>query len=181
MSKLNHVWVKRSDEWIKQNPNKPTMYKALKNESENKQRRTFTKRSKKLSNIKSGVYAIVCESSKSAYIGQSKSISVRLRNHKMNLKNQTNKCESYKRMYEDVNKFGIDSFDFRCIELTDVNLLNKETEAMNMFMNLGYKLYNAQVNSSSSYVYCPFEIQDLIVNIITEYIKDNSTIEKYKI
>ena len=180
MAKINHKWVKRPDEWIKENPNKPTMYKIQVEEFESKKRRTFTKRGKKLSKKGSGIYAIVCEKTKSAYIGQSKNISVRLRNHKMNLKNQKNNGESYKRMYEDVNRFGLDSFDFRCIEMTDVNLLRKETEAMNLFMNSGYKLYNAQVNASASYVYCPFEIQDVVLKIITEYIKDNSTIEKYK-
>ena len=180
MSKSNHVWVKRSDEWIKQNPNKPTMYKVLKDEIKINTNKKPKKRVGKITSITSGIYAIVCEKSKSVYVGQSKSLDVRLRNHKMNLRNQTNKCESYKRMYEDVNKFGLDSFDFRCIEQTDVDLINKETEAMNMFMNLGYKLYNAQVNANATYVYCPFEIQDVVLKIITEYIKDNSTIEKFK-
>lgn len=67
------VWIRRTEDWIKidQPPHNGATY-ALKSKIKNK-----------VKPIDSGVYVIICEREKCAYVGQSINMGARMRNHKL--------------------------------------------------------------------------------------------------
>lgn len=153
------VWVKRPEEWIKQNPGKPTMYKTTVTEKEtppelikqltNESRRVYAKKDK---GADIGIYAIICEPSKRAYIGQSINVQTRLRNHKMNIK--TNQMKCYAEMRKDIETHGIECFEFirikHCINGED--LTEEENNSMGEYISKGYKLYNTAITANNLFV-----------------------------
>lgn len=172
------VWLKRTEEWIKQNPGKGTMYKS---ELTNKvpgeslaalvsDKRTRHKKDQKTIDLGDrGIYAVICEATKYAYIGQSASMNVRMRSHKACIIGQVNgKSKAYIKMNEHCKLHGIDAFSFtRHLFLPNVNdeeLTNIETSTMHEFAGMGYTLYNISIPGN---IYCPLELKILMCQIIT--------------
>lgn len=180
------IWLHRSQEWIKENPGKGTMYKASQPEVEKPKP---TKRID-LSEIKTGeyrnpgIYAIICEKAKSVYVGQSKNMANRLRNHKMVLLSRRPPSKIYERMLIDIDNYGIESFTFeKHIDLKDhdvPNILEIERETMWFFLEKGYRLYNADLPIGNNAIYCPETMRDTIVSLIKECSNDVKNFELVK-
>jgi hypothetical protein len=181
-----YEWVPRPKDWIKDNPGKGTMYKhylkdgeppvescALIKKEYKKLELEYCKKERDLSD--SGIYVIICEPSKRAYVGQSMSMSVRMRNHKMiisgsNIRN--NETNTYKDMISDFNLYGISAFSFikhkSLPGLDAADLMNHESNAMGEFIELGYRLYNLNVNIGNNVIYCPPDIIDWVRSLIVK-------------
>jgi len=186
MSKI--VWLKRSEEWIKQNPGKGTMYKVDIDGSETKEnlsaincvnRKKYESKPKGLDDC--GIYVIICEASKSAYIGQSINISTRLRSHKFAIHGtHGDKNKVYKRMKEDLISFGVESFQYlkHITGIKEHELTDKENQVMFEFMDKGYNLYNIAISSGN--VYCPELIKPDIVKLISIVKQDDEALIKLR-
>ena len=126
----------------------------------------------KLSSGSSGIYVIICEKKKYAYIGQSKNIGSRLRAHKMCiLGNDKHPITPYIKMKEHLDEHGIESFQFLIHELCpEKDRLPKEAEAMIYYLELGYTLYNKviAVGNSNNNIYCKDEFHPIIKDIIVK-------------
>ncbi len=173
------IWLKRSPEWIKNNPGQPTMYKGVLNLDDDYKGNVLLKKEKKkkLDEIKNtnsdfpdaGVYIIVNNETKSVYVGQSINMSNRLRSHKHYiLEKAVNKNQVYDKMIEDKIKHGIESFEFiKYILMPNKNgmeLVEVENDVMHEFMAKGYSLYNRSVYLGN--IYCPIKYKDDIVKVI---------------
>jgi len=174
----------RSAEWIKENPNKGTMYKAVIDcDTELKPPTNAVKSVReyiKKKGIKTvaGVYTVYCEKSNSIYIGQSINVSSRLRQHKYQLSKDCNntKIASYDEMMKDVKLYGLDSFTFSILETVEnpniTVLLQKEAETMLEFLKRGYTLYNKHVPLSNDVVFCPNRFKKTVEEFVTSLIKN---------
>jgi predicted GIY-YIG superfamily endonuclease len=170
------VWMKRSEEWIKQNPGKPTMYKDYPNNANVNSlvfdtRRVVKKRYEKRT---SGIYVILCEPAKSVYVGMSENIESRLRSHKFNINRKYNKSP-YIKICEDIETYGVSSFELKIYEEVNQtsNLFRKETETMHLFKRDGYNLYNQVIGElSKDLIYCKEELQPQINKLINLATKD---------
>lgn len=129
-----------------------------------------------------GVYVIICEVEKHAYIGQSFNVPTRLRNHKMCIVNGSTQ-QSYKKMQEHYKKHKIEAFQFIDYEYiengTEDQLLRREAELMAEFAKMGYKLYNSAYSKEliDSSIFCPDNIRADIERLI-DYIRGNSDKEQ---
>ncbi len=125
-----------------------------------------------------GVYVIICEAEKHAYIGQSFNVPTRLRNHKMCIVNGSTQ-QSYKKMQEHYKRHKIEAFQFIDYEYidnaTEGQLLKREAELMTEFAKMGYKLYNRAFSKEliDSSIFCPDNIRGDIERLI-DYIRGNS-------
>ena len=131
----------------------------------------------------SGVYVIICEKSKSVYVGQSVSMNNRMRNHKMNIINDRPYCiNSYKEMKRDYLLYGIDSFKFvKYKYITDVDEMLKEEEfTMYEFMAKGYKLYNSLIPMTNNLIYCPSELKDIAIKLFIKARENHELYNKIK-
>lgn len=158
-----YKWERRSPEWIKENPGKPTMYKVYDTQkSEFKaiaaKNIVFDLDNKPIGSLSSptlsltfaaGVYVIECVPEKCVYIGQSRNVPVRLRNHKYKILIDFGSDDTYTDMRSDRIKHGIDSFTFSILhhmpEAKKQQLCSKEAEAISYYISKGYKVYNKQL------------------------------------
>jgi hypothetical protein len=177
------IWLKRSEEWIKQNPGKGTMYKVLAEEGEELPKESLLKHAKKIYSKKEpgniGIYVVVCELSKRAYIGQSINVGTRLRSHKAGILKRL-KTNSYKAMVEDYEKYGPEAFKFIQIKQIEnpEHLTDEENESMIRYMEAGYKLYNQQINVNN--LYCSPKIKQTIEILIQQCALKPQLIERVK-
>lgn len=181
--KIKHVWVKRSDEWIKNNPGKPTLYKVNKEEvnaETNGLKAVVTRKFKKRQSEKAGLYVITCEKTKSAYVGMSTDLTKRIYSHKIKILSNNSKEVVYSKICKDVSEHGFDSLEFKVFEINapDKILLEKEQEMMHLYLSKGYRLYNTVVNTNGNTVYCPYEYQKAISNIIAKCCENPKLIER---
>lgn len=133
-----------------------------------------------------GIYTIICEQSKSVYIGQSMSVETRLRSHKSCLLNNV-RNKVYDRMRKDLASYGIEAFTFArfcyCPPVAGT-LLKTEEETMKEFFNNGYTLYNSGLSSAlkdtimSEHIKCPVKYQSLILEIINRFQYDTDYVNK---
>jgi len=91
-----------------------------------------------------GVYSIICEIAKSVYIGQSANIRARLIQHRCNMINNEGREYIYVKMNWHLFEYGISAFKYKIEEYVyDRNdMLAKEKEWMQRYVDNGYKLYN---------------------------------------
>lgn len=187
-------WKRRSDEWIKANPGKGTMYKANPDGTEyDPDVRVEMKVEKKekrvvpvLKDVDYGIYVIICEKAKYAYVGQSTNVSSRLRSHKMMIKRQslTSKNKTYFKMQEHVDRYGMDSFVFdkymAMPGATIDELLSKESEVMGEFVRNGYNLYNTAINLDvlGEVIVCPRDFQSVVSAVIDRLASETDFIRK---
>lgn len=189
MSEKPYKWERRLPEWIKNNPGKGTMYKVYLDGSGEVPKQELEKQPIKITpKIKVGnpigIYVIICEIEKYAYVGQSTNIESRLRSHKMAIVNNTSfLSSSYDLMRQHYKKHGIDAFEFRrhlYLPTKDKNLLNeKEFETMGEFARMGYRLYNKaiSVQALQETIPCPLEFQEPVKKII-ELLASNTRFEQ---
>ena len=201
---MKYIWKHRSKEWVNDNPKKGTMYKVYIDEqgkelpdpeesiykTENGVPKKLLKpnkyggvderrieKYKKSDPKKRGVYVIICEAEKHAYIGQSFNILTRLRSHKMCIRNKSDQSV-YRKMHEHFTKHGMEAFqfvDYEYIEhATEQQLLNREAKIMAQFAKDGYKLYNMALSKQviDSSIFCPDSIRTDIERLI-DYIRGN--------
>jgi hypothetical protein len=183
----DYVWVKRTDEWIEANPNKGTMYKVKKEVGIPTNGLMFVEKKKyikpKYRESDSGVYVIICEKSKSAYVGQSISMDNRMRNHKMNIINDRMYCiNSYREMKRDYALYGMNSFEFIKYKfITDQDeMLREEEFTMHEFLEKGYKLYNTLITMSNNLIYCPNELKDIAIKLFIKAKNNPELLSKIK-
>lgn len=188
-------WMKRDPEWIKANPGKGTMYKVDDDGKEivssvSNQIEVVVPKASVKSNIiyhkpvnkgptingsEPGVYVIVCEIEKTAYVGKSDNVSTRLRSHKMMVfsDKSAGKCSStYALMREHVEAHGPNCLVFK--KHADVNtrynedLLKAESELMAYMIQEGYKLYNKLIyrEAFEDTIYVPAQYRGNVVKII---------------
>lgn len=202
---MKYIWKHRSKEWVNDNPKKGTMYKVYLDEqgrelpdpeesvykTENGVPKKLLKpnrhgyvnerrieKYKKSDPKKRGVYVIICEVEKHAYVGQSFNVLTRLRSHKLFIRNKPEQSV-YKKMHEHFNKHGMEAFqfvDYEYIEhATEQQLLNKEAKVMAEFAKNGYKLYNMALSKQviDSSIFCPDHIRPDIERLIN-YVRGNS-------
>lgn len=193
------IWIKRPKEWIEANPGKGTMYKVLKSDitkefiadnptilNKGKDRNPYTKEIKQPNaGDQSGIYLIICENSKSVYVGQSVNIDSRIRNHRMCIKgNNSNSSRVYEAIKKDVLLFGIETFQFVKYKIikdaTSDNLLKEERAVMCEFLESGYFLYNAEVPWSNNFVHCPDKYRTLIADLMKRLKEDDKLSDKIK-
>ncbi len=173
MSKI--VWAKRSEEWIKANPGKGTMYKTeliegndppinllhpIRNSIKN------AKKNKEANDV--GIYVIICEIEKSAYVGQSINMGTRLRNHKMQIVGEKiPDVKTYHKIREHFVKHGIVQFEFkRYLLMPDANtdqLTDAENRIIWEFKKNGYSIYNTIILGN---IYCPDDMKEVIQKLI---------------
>lgn len=146
--------------------------------TENKIRLQIREKREKRERLKSaGIYVIICEAEKSAYVGQSINIESRLRSHKFTIQSKGKTAKNYLKLKQDYRKHGIEKFEFKeyiaMPGATLSELLAKENEVMIEFARNGYLLYNSAVNATviGESIHCPTEYRHIITAII-EKLKD---------
>jgi group I intron endonuclease len=85
---------------------------------------------------KSGIYEILCRASGKSYVGSSKSIYGRWRQHRISLRRGDNGCRLLQLAW---NKYGEEAFHFSVIEVCDCSLL---TEREQYYIDLLQPEYN---------------------------------------
>lgn len=189
------IWLKRTKQWIKENPGKGTMYKALRPEiiikpditaSDYRKKKYAEKTNTEYDPQKgrdAGIYVICCEKTKHAYVGQSMNMDVRMRNHKMNICGKLQcSAQAYDKMRKHFQEFGIESFSFTkhiIIPSANTNILcDIEAKTMYEFIERGYILYNKNINFGANVIHCPSDIKDVIKTIIEKSKSDPTIIKK---
>jgi group I intron endonuclease len=113
-----------------------------------------------------GVYAIVCEAIKTAYVGQSTNLSGRLKNHKSNLVNNKHPISE---LQKDFNIYKEDfAFIILCNSEDDTDLLHLESYHIEQYLQKDYRLYNTILDTTEPglIVYCQTkEYQKLLYKI----------------
>ena len=87
-----------------------------------------------------GIYKITNQLNGHCYIGQSRDIITRWKNHKIASHNENDKGYNYP-LYQAIRKYGIDNFSFEIIEECDVNELNNKE-------HYWIKYYNPEYNQT---------------------------------
>ena len=187
MENKKYKWERRAPEWIKENPGKGTMYKVFEDGTieEPKQAKTKPVEIPLLSFCKAtdaGVYVIENSRYKYAYVGQSKNMGVRLRNHKMNIISvHESDANVYLKMRQHYRDGEENDFEFiRYVSMpnaTQTALLEKEKEVMSEYVRLGYTLYNLSVNVTveAETIYCPIKYQELIKSVVKKLTDNEET------
>jgi len=195
-----YIWKHRDKQWIKENPGQPTMYKEFLTKDEiilNVKEIIKAKNSKQYAepvygnNTKydnrdksgAGIYIILCEASKSLYVGQSLSMNTRMRNHKMNLlSSKPPLSAAYNKMRLDVFNHKMESFQFITYKPMPNakydELLRAEKEVMIYFMKEGYTLYNSDKPTN---IYCEEDIKPLIEKLIIKVSKNPEVIQQIQL
>src|SRR5690554_5586061 len=112
-----------------------------------------------------GIYVIEVPDLKRAYVGQSKNVSSRIRQHKYALNGgQYHKQTSgLQRMQDDFNSLGSSSFKFfQICECDPSDLFEQETYYCKQYSKDGYEMYNTYINTEMYGVNCPKEFVDVI-------------------
>ena len=105
---------------------------------------------------------------KRVYIGQSKNVPSRIRNHKMNLRNGNyeGKTKGLDNMQLDWN-CNKDDFRFSQIcSCKERDLLEEETYWLKKYLDEGWEVYNHFVNTSVTGLICPDEFKSVIERVI---------------
>lgn len=125
-----------------------------------------------------GIYACICESAQSVYIGQSKCMSNRWRNHLMNLRKNNYKNTS-SQWQTDFNKLGETEFKFKVLENCDIiDLLNLETSYIKQYVRDGWFLYNDRlVTNEHNWLSCKDEYVSTLKKLIRALDKGQMSIE----
>ena len=186
---VKYKWVKRDPEWIKENPNKGTMYKVL-DEPEDPIRVELKKQALIAANKSlpiMGIYTIFCEAEKFVYVGQSRDIEVRIRSHKMKITSKDNSAgRTYELIRQHHSKYGMKGFKFEIHEVmqkaSSSDLFDCEGKVMIDFVKRGYSLYNRALPAEliQSSVYCPDHLQDAIIKLIRLLSTGKLEVEKVK-
>jgi hypothetical protein len=114
-----------------------------------------------------GVYGVFCNATNSVYIGQSKNVPTRMRNHRMNLKNGVYRKNHLWQMQSDYDKHGEESFRYLQIaQCNEEQLLSLETQYCVQYHTDGYTLYNGYIHTESTGLYCPKPFEPIITRII---------------
>lgn len=114
-----------------------------------------------------GVYKIICKNTQKCYIGASTNIAKRLQKHFSELRHNRHKT---KMLQEDYNKYGFESFSFKCIEQTNINLLEKEK---NYQIQTGIdNLYNEKISG--------YYISQELLNIRSNTSKSTHKTKEYR-
>ena len=120
--------------------------------------------------MKSGIYMIKNTKNNKCYIGQSKNVYKRMKEHKQTMKYK----RENKKFNKDLEKYNIKDFKFEILELCDIKKLNKREEYYS-------NLYNSIANGYNSNVCGKSKIQiENEKNITTIYI-DKSLHKKVQI
>jgi predicted GIY-YIG superfamily endonuclease len=188
-----YKWEKRSPEWIKSNPGKGTMYKANPDGSEyteGSEPKKFIPTAQnpipfnKVINTDAGVYVVVCEKAKHAYVGQSVNMGTRLRSHKMSI--VKSEASTYLKMRNHWRLYGEEAFDYikhtHMPTSTEEELLQKEAEVMMEYIRAGYILYNGLINVNilADIVSCPKDFQLIIEQTINKLASETDFVNKLK-
>lgn len=114
-----------------------------------------------------GIYACECQTAKSVYIGQSKNIPTRWRNHLMNLR-RGSYMDTITQWQKDFDTFGEIEFRFQILQNADCHsLLDLETLWIKKYVAEGWYLYNNRlVTNDSNYIACPSSYADTIKKLI---------------
>lgn len=88
-----------------------------------------------------GIYKIINNISKKAYIGQAKRIGHRVRSHLTSTFNPAAKDYSYP-IHKSIRKYGLDAFDFEILELCDIQKLNEQEKYWINYYDTRNKGYN---------------------------------------
>lgn len=195
----NYVWKKRSEDWIKNNPGLPTMYKEyfesgvlsisevkeLPKEKirhiEFKPNPKFERANYSLSGPDAGVYVILCENMKHAYVGQSKAMDNRMRQHKYSIVKDCVKGKVYELMHEHKLEHGAEAFTFikhtKMPHASEKDLKIQEKKVMHMYIQDGYTLYNIDIAGN---LYCDEAIRPFIMSVINAVSENSQLIEDIK-
>lgn len=113
-----------------------------------------------------GIYSIECTINKSVYVGQSRNISNRFKDHKATLK----KKHTNSNLQADFDKYGLEAFKFNILHHCDEHeLLEYETYFIRDYQRLGYSVYNIVLDT----------VNESIVNCPTYYIEPIRRVIKY--
>ncbi len=187
MAEKPYKWEKRTEDWIKENPGKGTMFKRYFNNTDEKAEVIKEERTKVYPIMKDdfGVYAIICDAEKCVYVGQSQNMNVRIRSHKMSILGPSIKKGIYVKIKEHCEKHGPSCLEFKKIlrlpEGSKIeDLLIKEDEIMAEFLQKGYTLYNFSVNNSlyNDHLHCPKDYKSIILKTIDKLASETDFINK---
>lgn len=119
-----------------------------------------------------GIYGIFCKETNSVYIGQSRNIAGRFKNHKSTLKAGKHSCS---RMQSDYQIFGVDSFSFDVIfNCEEDHLLTFETQYIKEYIALGYDVYNTVIDTDSTCLVQISKEQEPVFKKIIKALSNNS-------
>lgn len=116
-----------------------------------------------------GIYAIKCDETNSVYIGQSKNIPVRIRQHMHALKNGEYGSR-YPDWQGDYDNLGAINFRGESLHACEPDkLLYWETYYIKLYSKEGYTIYNIEHNTvDQKIIKCPSEYADLIKRLVTQ-------------
>lgn len=186
MTERNSRWVMRSKEWIKDNPGKGTMYRVytdddtpvipeptiIKPDPVVEAGVHYMDRLQDAPDA--GIYVVICEAEKWAYVGLSKNMGSRLRGHKLSLFGKyKGDSKIYVKMKEHAKKHGPDGFQFveylKMPNASQRSLLDKENEVIMEFSKSGYFLYNRAVNGLGGFsIHCPEKHRDVLLKVLAK-------------
>lgn len=120
-----------------------------------------------------GIYAIENESSKSVYVGQSKNVPVRIRNHRMNLRNNSylrnsgglTELQWHWNQSEQIKPQGLFTFE-QIHECEEHELYYWETYFCKKYDEEGWKVFNMFQNTEISGLMCPEQFKPIINKMI---------------
>lgn len=119
-----------------------------------------------MSKTKSGVYKIECVELKSVFIGQSRNVPSRMRNHRMNLKDGiyvNSKSEVLRSLQCDWNLPTTNFIFKQTYEGTDLNV--QEERAISDYIASGYKVYNMPGHNVVDFS-CPDQFKSVLTKMI---------------
>jgi len=117
-----------------------------------------------------GIYHIKCVPLDRYYVGQSKNVPSRIRNHKMNLKNGTygGKNKGLSQMQQDYDAMPEGSFVFAQIcSCEEDDLYEMETFWAKSYVNNGFEVYNYFLNTEVTGLVCPDAFREIVKRVIT--------------
>ena len=113
--------------------------------------------------ISVGIYSITNKVNGKVYVGQSKNIARRLRDHKSAMMNPDNKSYN-KQLYRDMREFGIENFDFKIEELCEKCDLDKREKYYVKKYDSNNNGYNLTVGGAGR----ELKKSDVVVGIIKD-------------
>lgn len=106
--------------------------------------------SRKSKKVKSGVYSITCTVTGKIYIGRTKNICERIRNHKKKLKNGTH---YNKQLLADYQQYSIENFKFEILERlspTEAELLECKLIQRHKIAGISYNIKNVRTSENEA-------------------------------
>ncbi len=112
----------------------------------------------------SGIYAIQCNITKRVYVGSSKDVYARLKNHDMCLRNLSHNTIL---INEDCKTHGFESFTYKIITYCPPSkLLDEETFTCKEYVTMGWDLYNKFSDVRVHNIPCPAVIAPIVNEVI---------------